>query len=55
MGLTKTGNIQIRVPSVTGYDNNPRAGRLGVPTNIFMIKGTKSPSVVPMNPNAGAP
>jgi RHS repeat-associated protein len=55
MGLTKTGNIQIRVPGVTGYDNNPRAGRLGVPTNIFMIKGTKSPSVVPMNPSAGAP
>ncbi|MFC3572429.1 LamG-like jellyroll fold domain-containing protein [Streptomyces yaanensis] len=55
MGLTKTGNIQIRVKSVTGYDNNPRANRLGVPTHIFMIKGTKSPSVVPMNPNASAP
>nr|BFD85113.1 hypothetical protein StreXyl84_45140 [Streptomyces sp. Xyl84] len=55
MGVTKTGNVQIRVPAVTGFDNNPRAGRLGVPTHIFMIKGTKSPSVVPMNPNAGAP
>ncbi|SHI10788.1 intein C-terminal splicing region/RHS repeat-associated core domain-containing protein [Streptomyces sp. 3214.6] len=55
MGITKTGNIQIRVPSVVGYDNNPAMNRLGVPTNIFMIKGTKSPSVVPMNPNASAP
>ncbi|MEV6075849.1 polymorphic toxin-type HINT domain-containing protein [Streptomyces sp. NPDC052069] len=55
MGITKTGNIQIRVPSVVGYDNNPAMNRLGVPTNIFMIKGTKSPSVVPMNPKAGAP
>ncbi|MFJ5288967.1 polymorphic toxin-type HINT domain-containing protein [Streptomyces sp. NPDC088348] len=55
MGITKTGNIQIRVPSVVGYDNNPAMNRLGVPTNIFMIKGTKSPSVVPMNPQAGAP
>ncbi|WNZ10970.1 polymorphic toxin-type HINT domain-containing protein [Streptomyces sp. 11x1] len=55
MGVTKNGHIQIRVSSVTGYDNNPRAGRLGVATNIFMIKGTKSPSVVPMNPNASAP
>ncbi|WP_373466942.1 polymorphic toxin type 50 domain-containing protein [Streptomyces umbrinus] len=55
MGITKTGNIQIRVPSVVGYDNNPAMNRFGVPTNIFMIKGTKSPSVVPMNPQAGAP
>lgn len=55
MGVTKNGHIQIRVSSVTGYDNNPRAGRLGVATNIFMIKGTKSPSVVPMNPSASAP
>ncbi|MFJ2831831.1 polymorphic toxin type 50 domain-containing protein [Streptomyces sp. NPDC087263] len=55
MGITKTGNIQIRVRSVVGYDNNPAMNRLGVPTNIFMIKGTKSPSIVPMNPNASAP
>ncbi|WP_405883062.1 polymorphic toxin type 50 domain-containing protein [Streptomyces sp. NBC_01136] len=55
MGITKTGNIQIRVPSVVGYDNNPGMNRFGVPTNIFMIKGTKSPSVVPMNPQASAP
>ncbi|MEU8249219.1 polymorphic toxin-type HINT domain-containing protein [Nonomuraea sp. NPDC048916] len=51
LGLTKGGQIKIRVNSVTGYDNNPRMGRFGVPTNIFMIKGTTSPSVVPMNPN----
>ncbi|MEW2118956.1 polymorphic toxin-type HINT domain-containing protein [Streptomyces sp. NPDC005474] len=55
MGITKTGNIQVRVPSVVGYDNNPGMNRFGVPTNIFMIKGTKSPSVVPMNPQASAP
>ncbi|MET9066463.1 RHS repeat domain-containing protein [Streptosporangium sandarakinum] len=55
LGLTKTGNIQIRFTSITGYDNNPRAGRFGAPMNIFMIKGTRSPSVVPMNPNASAP
>jgi hypothetical protein len=55
MGITKNGHIQIRVTSVTGYDNNPARQRFGVPTHIFMIKGTKSPSVVPMNPFAGAP
>ncbi|WP_329427960.1 hypothetical protein OG339_00700 [Streptosporangium sp. NBC_01495] len=55
MGITRSGNIQIRVTSIVGYDNNPAMNRLGVPTNIFMIKGTKSPSVVPMNPNASAP
>ncbi|MFD9008022.1 polymorphic toxin type 50 domain-containing protein [Streptomyces sp. NPDC059552] len=55
MGITRTGHVQIRVPSVVGYDNNPANNRYGVPTNIFMIKGTKGPSVVPMNPNASAP
>ncbi|MEV5496667.1 DNRLRE domain-containing protein [Nonomuraea fuscirosea] len=55
IGVTKTGNIQIRVDSVVGYDNNPRMNRFGVPTHIFMIKGTQSPSIVPMNPQAGTP
>ncbi|MEU1889545.1 polymorphic toxin-type HINT domain-containing protein [Micromonospora rifamycinica] len=45
------GNIVVRYGNVTGYNNNPGAGFLDQPTNVFMIKGTKSPSVVPINPN----
>jgi hypothetical protein len=50
MGLTRTGNIRIRFNGVTGFNNNPAAGFLDQPTNIFMIKGTKSVSVVPISP-----
>ncbi|MFD1322244.1 polymorphic toxin-type HINT domain-containing protein [Micromonospora sonneratiae] len=51
LGQMSNGNIVVRYGNVTGYNNNPGAGFLGQPTNVFMIKGTKSPSVVPINPN----
>lgn len=44
-------NIVVRTNSVTGYNNNVGAGVLDQPTNVFFIKGTASPSVVPANPN----
>lgn len=50
LGRTSNGNIVVRYDGVTGYNNNPGAGFLDQPTNVFMIKGTKSPSVVPINP-----
>ncbi|WP_017622540.1 polymorphic toxin-type HINT domain-containing protein [Nocardiopsis chromatogenes] len=50
IGTTKAGHIKIEVKSVTGYDNNPRMGRKDVPTHTFLIKGTKSPSIVPTAP-----
>lgn len=33
---------------VTGFDNNPGSGHLDQPSNVFLIKGTKKPSVVPI-------
>ncbi|MFV2104650.1 polymorphic toxin type 50 domain-containing protein [Micromonospora sp. LOL_024] len=51
LGQTSNGNIVVRYDSVVGYNNNPGAGFIDQPTNVFMIKGTKSPSVVPVNPN----
>ncbi|WP_246486950.1 RHS repeat-associated core domain-containing protein [Kribbella qitaiheensis] len=52
MGLAKSsGNVVIRVPAITGYNNNIRSTNLNQPTDMFMIKGTKSVSVVPVNPN----
>jgi RHS repeat-associated protein len=51
VGRMSSGNTVVRYGEVTGYNNNPRAGFLDQPTNMFMIKGTKSPSVVPINPN----
>ncbi|WP_017557369.1 polymorphic toxin-type HINT domain-containing protein [Nocardiopsis baichengensis] len=53
IGMTQRGHIKIKVDSVTGYDNNVRQNRRDAPTHVFMIKGTKSPSVVPMNPRGG--
>ncbi|SCF38194.1 polymorphic toxin-type HINT domain-containing protein [Micromonospora mirobrigensis] len=51
LGQMENGNIVVRYGNVTGYNNNPAAGFVDQPTNVFMIKGTKSPSVVPINPN----
>jgi len=51
LGRTSNGNIVVRYDGVTGYNNNPGAGFLDQPTNVFMIKGTRSPSIVPINPN----
>jgi RHS repeat-associated protein len=50
LGQTKSGNTVVEYPGVTGYNNNPRSGFMDQPTNVFMIKGTSSPSVVPISP-----
>jgi len=47
---TGNGNVVVRYRGVTGYNNNPGAGYLNQPTDVFMIKGTKSVSVVPISP-----
>lgn len=50
LGKTRGGNVLVRYDAITGYNNNPRAGFVDQPTNVFMIKGTKSVSVVPYSP-----
>ncbi|WP_454300487.1 RHS repeat-associated core domain-containing protein [Salana multivorans] len=50
--LGTTGpHVVVRYPQVTGFNNNRGAGYLDQPTDVFFIKGTSSPSVVPYNPN----
>ncbi len=41
----------VRFEGVTGTNVNIGAGFPNQPTNVFWIKGTSSPSVVPMSPN----
>lgn len=48
---TKDGFPVVRYDGVTGTNVNKGAGFPKQPTNIFVIKGTTSPSVVPINPN----
>lgn len=55
LGVTKQGHLVVEYKGVTGFNNNPRAGYLDQPTNIFMIKGSQSPSVVPISPQATPP
>jgi len=50
LGQTSAGHIVIKFEGVTGYNNNPRAGFMDQPTNVFLIKGTSSPSIVPTSP-----
>lgn len=52
IGTTKQGHLLVQYDGVTGYNNNVRATIADQPTNVFMIKGTASPSVVPTSPNA---
>lgn len=51
LGTTRSGNIVVRVPSVTGFNNNIAKGYLDQPTNIFFIKGPSKVSVVPGSPS----
>lgn len=51
LGKTNQGHIVVRFEGVTGFNNNAGAGFVNQPTNVFMIKGTTKPSVVPTNPN----
>jgi hypothetical protein len=50
LGRSSQGFPIIRVDSVTGTNVNLGAGITAQPTNMFMIKGTASPSVVPVSP-----
>ena len=51
LGKTNQGHIVVRFEGVTGFNNNAGAGFVNQPTNVFMIKGTTKPSVVPTNPD----
>ena len=44
------GNVIVRYNGVTGYHNNHSHGVVDQPTNTFMLKGTQSPSLVPVKP-----
>ncbi|KQU77158.1 MULTISPECIES: RHS repeat-associated core domain-containing protein [unclassified Rhizobacter] len=51
LGQSQQGFPIVRVESVSGTNVNANKGISGEPTNVFMIKGTASPSVVPMKPD----
>lgn len=51
LGFKSNGDIVVRVESVTGFNNSPLNGYFDQPTNVFFIKGTVRPSVVPCNPH----
>lgn len=53
IGTTSQGFPVVRYGGVTGTNVNVSAGFPKQPTNVFIIKGTASPSVVPANPNWG--
>jgi RHS repeat-associated protein len=53
LGLSvERGHPIVRVPEITGYNHNPASGSgvVDQPTNVFMIKGQRSVSVVPVSP-----
>ncbi|MEM8940441.1 MAG: hypothetical protein AAGC64_13970 [Bacteroidota bacterium] len=50
LGTSKAGHQVFRYNGVTGTNVNLGAGIPGQPTNVFIIKGTASPSVVPTTP-----
>jgi hypothetical protein len=50
MGTSKAGHLIYKFDGVTGTNVNLGAGITGQPTNVFMIKGTVNPTVVPTNP-----
>lgn len=50
LGVTRNGHIVLQVPSITGFNNNPLNGYVDQVTDVFFIKGSSSPSVVPANP-----
>ena len=51
LGKSSQGFPIVRVDSVTGTNVNVASGFPNQPTNVFIIKGTTSPSIVPTNPN----
>lgn len=50
IGKNAKGQPIVRFDGVTGVNINRGAGVTNQPTNVFLIKGTKNPSVVPINP-----
>ena len=50
LGKSEQGFPVVRYEGVTGTNVNPGAGFPNQPTNVFMIKGTSRPSIVPMSP-----
>jgi len=51
LGQNAQGFPVVRFDGVTGTNVNSKVGITNQPTNVFIIKGTSSPSVVPTNPN----
>ncbi len=52
LGKSKQGFPIVKAGGMIGINvSNVASGTYKQAANIFMIKGTKSPSVVPMNPN----
>jgi RHS repeat-associated protein len=54
LGRTANGQLLVRFDGVTGFNNNPAAGFVDQPTNVFIVKGTSKVSVVPTSPGATA-
>ena len=50
LGTTSQGHIVVKHVAVTGFHNAPGTGHVNQPTNVFMIKGSSSPSVVLISP-----
>ncbi|WP_167384874.1 RHS repeat-associated core domain-containing protein [Amycolatopsis tolypomycina] len=53
LNVLPSGNVIFRYDGVVGYNHNPANNFPNQPTNIFMMKGTQSPSIVPTNPKLG--
>ena len=53
IGKTQQGFPIVKYDGVTGINNNVGAGFINQETNVFIIKGTKSPSIVPTDPTKG--
>lgn len=51
LGKNAQGFPVVRFDGVSGTNVNISAGIPNQTTNVFVIKGTKSPSIVPTNPN----
>ncbi len=50
LGVGRNGHVMVRYDHVMGFNNNLARGFIDQPTSIFMIKGSSSPSVVPISP-----
>jgi RHS repeat-associated protein len=55
LDTSSQGHLVYRFDGVTGTNVNIGAGISGQPTNVFMIKGTIHPTIVPTNPFWKAP